>query len=94
MPAVTRLGDICSGHGCFPPRPCIEASEDVFVNGQGVNRVGDHWETHCCTIICHDSVSAQGSETVFINGKPAVRIGDAIECGSVSAQGSPSVFYG
>ena len=94
MPAVTRLGDECTGHGCFPPRVNDEASEDVFVNGIGVHRVGDHWVTHCCTIICHDAVAEEGSATVFVNGKGAGRVGDAISgCTSVAA-GSPNVFAG
>jgi len=94
MPAVTRLGDICSGHGCFGPRVNDQASDDVCVNGKGVHRQGDHWVTHCCTIICHDGTLQKGSSTVFVNGKAAGRIGDPISCGSVSAQGSPSVFFG
>jgi len=94
MAAATRLGDICSGHGCFPPRVNDEASNNVFINGLGAHRKGDHWVTHCCTIICHDGIAEEGSSKVFINGKAAVRIGDPITCGSVSAQGSPSVFFG
>ena len=94
MPAVTRLGDICTGHGCFPPRPNDEASADVFVNGIGVHREGDHWVTHCCVDSCHDSNLQRGSPSVFVNGKPAARIGDAVACGSASAQGSPNVFFG
>jgi uncharacterized Zn-binding protein involved in type VI secretion len=94
MAAATRLGDICSGHGCFPPRVNDEASDNVFINGLGAHRKGDHWVTHCCTIICHDGIAEEGSSKVFINGKAAVRIGDPITCGSVSAQGSPSVFFG
>jgi uncharacterized Zn-binding protein involved in type VI secretion len=94
MAAVTRLGDFCSGHGCYPPRPNDEASSDVFVNGLGVHRLGDHWVVHCCQNDCHDGVAATGSPTVFVNGQPAVRIGDFVSCGSVSAQGSPRVFFG
>jgi uncharacterized Zn-binding protein involved in type VI secretion len=94
MPAVTRLGDVCTGHGCFGPRPNDEASEDVFINGIGAHRVGDHWVTHCCGPACHDSVMETGSSSVFINGRAAARIGDMVACGSASAQGSPSVFFG
>jgi uncharacterized Zn-binding protein involved in type VI secretion len=94
MPAVTRLGDVCSGHGCFPARVNDEASTDVFINGIGVHRQGDHWVTHCCGPTCHDGVLQTGSSTVFVNGKAAARIGDIISCGSISAQGSPSVFFG
>jgi len=46
MPAVVRLGDMSRGHSCFPPRPNIEASSNVFVNGKGVHRVGDAWAIH------------------------------------------------
>ena len=36
MPAVTRLGDLCTGHGCYPPRPNITAASTVFVNGKNL----------------------------------------------------------
>lgn len=94
MPAATRLGDVCSGHGCYPPRVNDTASTNVFVNNKGQHRLGDHWVTHCCGPSCHDSYAVAGSSTVFVNGKKAVRIGDAIACGSISAQGSPNVFIG
>jgi len=47
MPGVVRLGDRSCGHGCFQPRPCVEASGNVFVNGKGVHRLGDAWAVHC-----------------------------------------------
>ena len=94
MAAGTRIGDVCSGHGCFPPRTVMEGSSNVFANGVGIARVGDLWETHCCTIICHDGRGQEGSSKVFINGRAAMRIGDPIDCGSVVAQGSQSVFFG
>lgn len=94
MPAVTRKGDICTGHGCFPARPNNEGSPDVFINGIAAHRVGDGWETHCCGSSCHGSTMASGSSTVFVNGKPLARIGDQVACGSSSAQGSPDVFAG
>lgn len=94
MPAVSRLGDICSGHGCFPPRPSVEGSSNVFCNGIPVHRQGDAWSTHCCGTPCHDGVLAQGSSTVFVNGKQCSRISDPVSCGSAIAQGSPNVFCG
>ena len=42
MPGIVRLGDYCSGHDGYPPRPNDEASINVFVNSKGVHRVGDH----------------------------------------------------
>jgi len=92
--AVAYLGGLGSGHGNFPPRPSIEASTDVFVNGIGVHRVGDAYAEHCDSDTCHDSVLATGSSTVFVNGKAIGRIGDNIACGSTVAEGSPDVFAG
>jgi len=94
MPAATRLGDVCSGHGCFPSRPNDQGSPNVFTNGISAHRLGDHWVTHCCLASCHDSELAHGSSTVFINGLQASRIGDAIACGSTVATGSSNVFIG
>ena len=94
MPAVTRLGDVCTGHGCFPPRPSSSASSDVFVNGIAVHREGDSWSSHCCGASCHPGALASGSSTVFVNGKMIGRIGDPVDCGSAVAQGSSNVFAG
>ena len=94
MPAQTRKGDICTGHGCFPPRVNVEGSPDVIINNIPAHRQGDGWSTHCCGDSCHGSTTAQGSSTVYINNKQAARIGDPVACGSVIAQGSPDVFVG
>jgi uncharacterized Zn-binding protein involved in type VI secretion len=96
MPAATRLGDICTGHGCWPPRPSNGASPNVFVNGKAWHRQGDTWSPHTCPSIpeTHASSLAAGSSTVFINGKQAGRIGDPVACGSSVATGSSSVFVG
>ncbi len=92
MPAAHRHQDVCTGHGCYPSRPNIEASADVFVNGLGWHRVGDAWAAHCCGPPCHGGALAAGSPTVFVNGMPAGRIGDPVDCGSRCATGSPDVF--
>lgn len=91
MPAVTRIGDIGSGHGCFPPSPAVEGSPDVFTNNIPTHRVGDAVQTHCCGS-CHGRKQSAGSSTVFVNGKAIARIGDAINCGGAMAAGSPNVF--
>jgi uncharacterized Zn-binding protein involved in type VI secretion len=92
--SVCRLGDKCSGHGCFPPRPNDQASSNVFVNGIGTHRQTDHWPIHCCGDTCHTSNLAKGSSTVYVNGLQLGRIGDPVACGSAVAQGSPNVFAG
>lgn len=94
MPAVTRLGDLCSGHGCWPPRPSITASSNVLVNGKGAVRLNDQYAVHCCKSKCHDGLLAMGSGTVFVNGRSLGRIGDPVNCGSVVAQASSNVFAG
>ena len=94
MPAISRLGDECTGHGCHPPRVNDSASSNVFINGIGAHRVGDHWVEHNCDTDTHDGVLATGSSTVFINGMAAGRVGDQISCGSAIAQGSSNVFIG
>tara|TARA_B100000989_G_scaffold286819_1_gene255854 strand:+ start:6851 stop:7126 length:276 start_codon:yes stop_codon:yes gene_type:complete len=90
MPAVTRLGDLCTGHGPCPPRPSNSASSTVFANGIPVHRLGDSWSIHCL----HGSVLAAGSSTVFSETKNLGRIGDPVACGSKVMQGSGTVFAG
>lgn len=94
MPAITRLGDYCTGHGCFPPRPNVEGSGNVNVNGIPVHRETDMWGGHCCPPTCHSSLLSSGSSTVYVNNLQCGRIGDPVACGSLSAQGSPDVFAG
>lgn len=91
MPSVTRLGDYCTGHQCWPPRPSITASENVFVNNKGIIRLTDMYDKHCCGS-CHTGVLSSGSPNVFANNKKIGRIGDDIDCGSKVRDGSPNVF--
>lgn len=94
MPPVSRLGDVCTGHGCFGSRPSTSASGNVFVNNIPVHRKGDAWATHCCGPPCHSSALAKGSGTVFANNLDVSRIGDPVACGSAVASGSGNVFAG
>lgn len=94
MAAVATLGDICTGHGCWPPRAGISASSNVFINGKPAHKVGDPWNVHCCDGSCHAGVVASGSKGVYINGSPVARIGDSISCGSLITQGSFNTFFG
>ena len=97
MPGAARLADKCTGHNCYPSRPNIQASTNVFINGRGAHRQGDRWAVHCkrCGIRrCHDSILARGSPTVFTNGRQAGRINDPVACGSRVMTGSTNVFIG
>lgn len=94
MTGAVRLGDICTGHGCWPGRPNITASQTVFVNDRGAHRVNDQWASHCCCSIpeSHGSAQATGSPTVFVEGRAKARIGDGVACGSRNLTGSGNVI--
>ena len=94
MSAVCRLGDVCTGHDGFAPRPCVQGSPNVFVNGLPAHRLGDAWSGHSDGNSTHAAILAGGSATVFVNGKPLGRIGDPVSCGSRVATGSGNVFAG
>lgn len=91
MPGAARLTDFCSGHGCFPSRPNIGASDDVFVNDRGAHRVGDLWNTHTCDST-HGGFTITGSPDVFVNDLPKARIDDLVDCGSRILTGSDDVL--
>lgn len=95
MPAVTLLGHRCTGHGCYPPRPNVEGSGNVFANDIPVHRQDDAWHPHGCgDCTPHSSETKSGSQTVYVNGKQMARIGDPVKCGSKIAQGTGNVFCG
>lgn len=89
MPKATRIGDLCTGHESFPPRPSISGSSDVFVNDIGSHRVGDLWAPHP-----HDGILISGSASVFVNDAPKGRVGDMVDCGSMVLNGSDDVEVG
>ncbi|MFC3025410.1 type VI secretion system PAAR protein [Vibrio zhugei] len=99
MPNAARVGDIDTGHGCFPPTSITAGSGDVFIDGIAAARVGDPLMLHACPCPTmphgvHGRSIAAGSGTVKINGQPAARIGDAIDCGGSIAVGSGTVIIG
>ena len=93
---VTRLGDLCTGHGCWPSRANNSASPNVYANDIAVHRHTDGWALHCCPPIplCHSSILAAGSGTVFANDLGVGRITDPVACGSTVQTGSPNVYAG
>lgn len=97
MPPAARLQDTCTGHGCFPSRPCIGGcSPNVSHNYRLAQKIGAIYDKHCCgdPIVCHKGKLACGSGTVSINGLPAGRVGDCIDCGSNVQTGSSNVTIG
>lgn len=91
MPAAVRLGDTCSGHGCFPPRPTITAASKFIVEGAAAHRVGDQLAPHTC-VVTHGGVTVVGSSKFIVEGTPIARIGDAVDCGSVLMTGASKFF--
>jgi len=98
MPAVIRLGDTSTGHGCFPPTTLVSTSvTKTFFNGilGGVLTSSTQYATHCCGIVCHSGAERSPSSSAaktYIEGNLAVRIGDSITCGDACGQGSPNTF--
>lgn len=88
MPGASRKGDVCTGHGKWYPRPCIDGSPDVFINGKPAAVYGGRYASH----IDHDGYVSSASPNVFINGKGGAREGDLINCGSRVGKGSPDVM--
>lgn len=82
-PPPIKLGDLCSGHGCYPARPSISASPNVFINGIAVVRQNDSYETHGCDVcLPHGGVLSSGSPNVYVNNVQIGREGDPVSCGS------------
>ena len=92
---VVRLGNICTGHGPYPPRPNIEGSPNFSIKGFPVHREGDGWASHCRTSPpwdCHTSVMGVCDSKFMANGKTVAFVGDPVVCGSFCAEGEASLL--
>lgn len=96
MAAASRLGDLSTGHGCFPPTACTGGTASkTYINGIPAQIQGSSFLVHFCGRSVHPTrLASSGSSTVFIEGKPAIRIGDNISCGDTVGQGSPNTIIG
>ena len=98
MPAVIRLTDMSTGHGCFPPTSLTKTPiAKTFFNNllAGVIDTNCQYVPHTCDTVTHagqERSPSVGSTKTFIEGKAAARIGDTITCGDACAQGSPNSF--
>ena len=95
---VHRRTDLCTGHGCWPPRPVVNQADvghspDVYVNNLEQVRNTDLYQPHCCGS-CHTGRVADGSESVFTNNLESARQTDPITCGSRCDEHSPDVYHG
>ena len=89
MPAVHLKGMVCTGHGCWPPRPSAAGEPRFRINGTPVHCEGHAWQAHTCPSIpeTHASVLAGGAPNFRVNGREVGRVGDPVACGSSVAQG-------
>ncbi len=98
MPAISRLGDMSTGHGCFPPTAMVQTPiTKTFFNGiiAGVKDSACQFETHSCGIVVHtqeERFVISGASKTYIEGIQAARIADDIGDGDAIAEGSPNSF--
>ena len=100
MSAVARkdgTDSISTGHGCDTTTVTDQGSNDVFVNGKGVVRLGDLQSIHNTqagnSCVPHVLALSSSSLTVFVNGKGAGRKGDVYGNETITT-GSEDVFFG
>jgi uncharacterized Zn-binding protein involved in type VI secretion len=98
MPAVSRLDDLSTGHGCFPPTKLITTPvSKTYFNGKLAAVVSSNckFQAHVCGLTTHNSdirIPSSGASKTYIEGNKAARIGDNIQCGDAIAEGSSNSF--
>jgi uncharacterized Zn-binding protein involved in type VI secretion len=96
MPAASRLTDMSTGHGCFPPTAVNGGvASKTSIEGLMAAFIGSTHPPHSCGTTTHAGRTiTSGSAKTSIEGNPAARIGDSISCGDVMAQGASKTFIG
>jgi uncharacterized Zn-binding protein involved in type VI secretion len=98
MPAVSRVGDLSTGHDCFPPTNLITTPvAKTYFNGNLAAVVNSNckFAAHTCGETTHNTdirIPTSGASKTYIEGNKAARIGDNIQCGDAIAEGSPNSF--
>lgn len=92
---IIRLGDVCTGHEDWPPRPVITSASTVYVEGILACCEGDQLAVHCNRKPeCHDGVIAAGSGMTFVEGRKLARHGDPVSCGGTMVSSTSSTNCG
>ena len=99
LKGMSRIGDITTGDGCYPPTIGVVPTPpavllNVYVNGIPAHKQGDTMLPQVCGGVPRTDVAGVGSLTVRINGVSAMRIGDPLVPGGKFAEGSHNVFIG
>lgn len=98
MPAVSRLQDKSTGHGCFPPTAMVQTPvTKTYFNGKlaGSKNEQCQFASHSCGTTTHPQnsrIPSSSASKTYIEGNLAVRIGDSIGDGDAIAQGSNNSF--
>ncbi len=99
MPAVSRKGDMSTGHGPWAPTAMISTPvKKTYFNGKlaGVVDAQCQFAEHIAPIMQIHPASirtpSEGAGKTNIEGKPAARIGDALADGDTIAEGSNNTF--
>lgn len=80
---IMVYGSMSAGH-CFEPKPFLNGSNNVLINGKKTGRLGDDYNSgiHSCGSSSHAiGKAAEGYHKVLVNKKPIHLIGDAVSCG-------------
>lgn len=99
MPAISKLGDMSTGHEGFPPTPMVTTPVvKTYVNGilAGVADPQCQFVEHHMGSTVHPQqdrypIPAPGNKT-YIEGYPIARIGDSLHDGDAIAEGSSNSF--
>lgn len=96
MPAITRKGDTCTGHGGWPPRASVEGTSRFTVSGSEAHLEGHAWAAHTNPSIpeTHAGTLASGAPRFTIGGLQVGRVGDPVDCGSSVATGEDRFTIG
>lgn len=92
---AARYTDLCTGHGCYPPRPNAEGSPTVSIDDLALHRKTDSWYPHCCGLACHGAITVEGSQSVYCDDLPAARVMDGVLCSAsidTNLDGIPESF--
>jgi uncharacterized Zn-binding protein involved in type VI secretion len=99
MTAIARLGDMSTGHGCFPPTAMVTTPiTKTYINGvlAGAADPACQFASHTCGTVTHPQTERYplpkaGTKT-YIEGYPIAIIGSDLNCGDAIAEGSPTTF--
>jgi len=99
MSAIAKLGDMSTGHDCFPPTPMVVTPiTKTYINGvlAGAAHPSCQFETHTCGRTTHPRAERfpipNPNNKTYIEGYPIARIGDDINDGDAIAEGSTNSF--